>query len=58
MSKTKIERKLKVGNWDSQGKKQGRTASNRAAKRNKKRSIKQRLDKILRDGEDTLDIRQ
>jgi len=50
MSKTKIERKLKVGNWDGQGKKQGRTASNRASKRNKKRSIKQKLDKMLRDG--------
>ena len=50
MSKTKLERKLKVGNWDGQGKKQGRTDSNRASKRNKKRSVKQKLDKLIKDG--------
>ena len=52
MSKAGMERKLKVGNYDSQGAKKGKTASNHASKRNKKRSIKQKLDKLLKDGYD------
>lgn len=48
-----LEKKLTVGHWDSMGRKTGGTDSGRRAARDKKRSVKKKIDKILaRDEKD------